>query len=73
MPVRRPVSRRRRKPMAMTGPAMPSWMPKEPKMDLKPIVYHCFRQYTEIKRWKTGPDSEFETEEIDHEIYTRMK
>ncbi len=35
--------------------------------------YHPFRQYTEIKRWKTGSESELETEEINHEIYTLMK
>ncbi len=30
--------------------------------------YHPFRQYTEIKRWKTGADSELEDEEINHEV-----
>ncbi len=32
MPLRRPASLRRRKPFAMTGPAMPSRMLKEPKI-----------------------------------------
>ena len=35
--------------------------------------YHPFRQYTEIKRWKTGAESELEDEQINHEIYTLMK
>ncbi len=35
--------------------------------------YHPFRQYTEVKRWKTVADSELETEEINHEIHTLMK
>ena len=35
--------------------------------------YHPFRQYTEIKRWKTGAESELEEEQINHEIYTLMK
>jgi hypothetical protein len=34
--------------------------------------YHPFRQYTEIKRWKTGVESELEDEEINYEIYTLM-
>ncbi len=33
MPFCRPPSLRRRKPVAMTGPAMPVRMPKEPKMN----------------------------------------
>jgi len=39
----------------------------------KKRAYHPFRQYTEIKRWKTGAESELEDEQIDHEIYTHMK
>ena len=35
--------------------------------------YHPFRQYTEIKRRKTGAESELEDEQINHEIYTLMK
>jgi hypothetical protein len=35
--------------------------------------YHPFRQYTEIKRWKTGAESELEDEEINHEIHMLMK
>ncbi len=35
--------------------------------------YHPFRQYTEIKRWKTGSDSELDPEQINHEIYTLLK
>ncbi len=34
--------------------------------------YHPFRQYTEIKRWKTRAESELEDEQINHEIYTLM-
>ncbi len=30
------------------------------------------RQYTEIKRWKTGADSELEDEEIEHAIHMLM-
>ena len=35
--------------------------------------YYPFRQYTEVKRWKTGSDSELKTEEINHEIYSLKK
>ncbi len=35
--------------------------------------YHLFLEYTEVMRWKAGPDSVLEPAQIDHAIYTLMK
>ncbi len=39
----------------------------------KKLEYHPFRQYNEIKLWKTGSDSVLKPAQIDHEIYALMK
>ncbi len=35
--------------------------------------HNPYFQYTEVMRWKIGPDSLLEPAQIDHEIYTLMK
>ena len=87
LPLRRPASRRRRNPKAMTGPAMPSRMPKEPNPDVekqfdkstgkkstgKKRKYAAFNEYRVVGQWATGPDSLLEAAEIEHQIKMHMK
>ncbi len=84
LPLRRPASLHRPKPLAMTGPALPSRMPKKPKPNSnveklfdqstgQKREHHPYLQYIEVMRWKTCPESILEPAQIEHEIYTYMK
>jgi hypothetical protein len=69
----------------MTGPAMPSRMPKEPETNLMPMLRKKLRsrrarsattlvtKKTSVKEWVTGEYTVLEEAEIQHEIYTEMK
>ncbi len=35
--------------------------------------HNPYLQYTEVKLWKTGPDSLLEPAQINHEMYTHIK
>ncbi len=81
LPFHSPASLRTRNAIAMTGPAMPIWMPKEPTtnlmlmagVDRQEVQSKGRHSYRVIEEWTTKPNAWMEDAKIKHEIYTKMK